>query len=97
MSMLGIIFAVALVGGLVAGAVAYNKNPRGSTFVAFFVIGALFPLIGIVIAAVSKPAAPAGMVRVTCPRCNAAQNVAHDAPGMRCWRCGEVQGNPAPV
>jgi len=95
--MVGIIAVVMLTGGVIAGAIAYSKTPATSTFVVFFVLGALFPLIGIVIAAASSRAAPAGMMRVTCPRCNAGQNVAHDAAGMRCWRCGEVQGNPASV
>lgn len=95
--MIGIIAVIMLTGGVIAGAIGYSKTQQTSSFVAFFVLGALFPLIGIIIAAVSGQGAPAGMVRVKCPRCDAAQNVAHDAPGMRCWRCGEVQGNPAPV
>lgn len=94
--MIGIIAVVLLAGGLIAGAIAYSKTQSTSAFFAYFVLGALFPLIGIIIAAASK-SVPAGMVRVTCPRCNTPQNVAHDAPGMRCWRCGEVQGNPAPA
>lgn len=93
--MIGIIAMVMLTGGLIAGAIAYSKTQQTSSFVAFFILGSLFPLIGIIIAAVSGRAAPAGMVQVKCPRCNAAQNVARDASGMRCWRCGETQGAPA--
>lgn len=39
--------AVALIGGLVAGAIA---SGRGKSFGGFFILGALLPLIGIVVA-----------------------------------------------
>ena len=62
---------------------------------AYFCIGAILPLIGVVLACVAQPSAPAGMVSVKCPRCDAKTNVAHDAPGMECWQCHLVQGQPA--
>jgi uncharacterized protein DUF2510 len=51
---LGVIAVVLLLGGLLAGMIAYSKNRTTGTFVAFFILGALFPLLGIVIAALTK-------------------------------------------
>jgi hypothetical protein len=52
--MIGIVLTVSLLGGLIAGMIAYNKNRTNGTFVVFFILGAMFPLIGIIIAALSK-------------------------------------------
>lgn len=51
---IAVVATVMIVGGLIAGMIAYSKNRHNSTFVAFFVLGALFPLIGIIVAALTK-------------------------------------------
>lgn len=51
---LGVVAVVALFGGIIAGSIAYSKAPTTGTFVGYFILGACFPLIGIVIAALSK-------------------------------------------
>lgn len=53
-STLGVLAVVALFGGFIAGSIGYTKNRSTSTFVVFFIFGALLPLLGIVIAALSK-------------------------------------------
>jgi hypothetical protein len=61
MSMVGVIAVVSLFGGFIAGMVGYTKNRTTATFVAFFIAGALLPVLGIVIAALSKgPDSPPG-------------------------------------
>jgi hypothetical protein len=55
---LGILLVICLAGGLIAGAIAHNKNPQTSVFVTFFFFGAVFPLIGIIVAALTKGPAP---------------------------------------
>jgi hypothetical protein len=85
--MIGIFAVVMLLGGLIAGMIAYNKTSTTSTFVAFFILGALFPLIGIIVAVLSKPSAPAGLIAVVCPRCSARQNIAQGATEWSCWQC----------
>lgn len=89
--MIGIILAVMLVGGIVSGAIAAGRGVQPAF--AYFMIGLLLPLVGIIVAAVVQPSAPAGTMRVRCPRCGATTNVQKDAPGMRCWRCGLMQGH----
>lgn len=51
---IGILAVIMVFGGIVAGAIGYSKHPSTGTFVAFFIFGALFPLIGILVAAFSK-------------------------------------------
>jgi hypothetical protein len=85
--MIGIFAVVMLFGGLIAGMIAYSKTPTNGTFVAFFILGALFPLIGIIVAALTKPAAPAGLLAVVCPRCTAKQNIEQGATEWSCWQC----------
>jgi hypothetical protein len=51
-------------------------------------IGAIIPILGIIMAAVTKPSPPKGMAAVDCPRCNARQNVPLAATYFQCWRCG---------
>lgn len=52
-----VIVGICLVGGTLAGAVA---QARGGSFANFFVVGAVLPLVGVVLAAVHKPAARPG-------------------------------------
>ncbi len=67
MNLIGVLVVVALTGGLIAGMIGYTKQRNTATFVAFFILGALFPIFGVIIAALSKGAnspprvvAPAG-------------------------------------
>lgn len=91
--MLPVLIVVMFTGGLLAGIIAANRGVQPAF--AYFCIGAILPLIGVIVACVSQPTAPNGMVKVKCPRCDATTNVAHDAPGMECWQCHLVQGQPA--
>jgi ABC-type dipeptide/oligopeptide/nickel transport system permease component len=66
-SVIGAGVAVALFFGIIAGMIGYTKQRTTSTFVAFFLLGALFPIFGIIVALLSKGAntaprvvAPAG-------------------------------------
>lgn len=91
--MIAYLLITAGIGGVLAYLVAdARKIPNPA---AYLFLGALLPLIGVIVAAVTKPAAPAGMVKVKCPRCDATTNVQNDAPGMECWQCHLVQGQPA--
>lgn len=75
--------------GLLAAAIARGKQRSG---LGFFLLGALFPLIGLIVVALISPGAPVppGMRRKTCPRCNAVQNVAQSATEYECWQCNLV-------
>jgi hypothetical protein len=55
-SVLAVIVMIPLLGGLIAGMIGYSKTQQNSTFVGFFILGALIPVLGIVIALLSKPA-----------------------------------------
>jgi hypothetical protein len=55
-SVIAVVAMVAVFGGLIAGMIGYSKTQHSSTFIAFFFLGALIPLLGIVIALLSKPA-----------------------------------------
>lgn len=72
--------------GWIAAELAARKD---RSFAAFFFVGALLGLIGIVIAAAvtGTPAAPSGMKAVTCPRCNARQNIERNRSTFDCWQC----------
>ncbi|CAM3104137.1 hypothetical protein DFJ75_3694 [Williamsia muralis] len=72
--------------GWIAAELAARKD---RSFAAFFFVGALLGLIGIVIAAAvtGTPAAPPGMKAVTCPRCNARQNIERNRSTFDCWQC----------
>ncbi|MCZ4587718.1 hypothetical protein O4328_29190 [Rhodococcus opacus] len=73
--------------GVIAGTIAGRKN-RDS--LGFFLLGLLFPVIGVVaaiLAAPGEPLPPLGMRAVTCPRCNTRQNVNAQLPNYECWQC----------
>lgn len=53
--------AAGVIGGLIAGSIVWNKTGRGADAFGFFLIGALFPLLGIILAAFQKaPPRPPG-------------------------------------
>lgn len=73
--------------GIVAGLIASHKDRSQG---GFFLLGFFFGPIGIlaaVLVAPGRPAAPRGTRAVTCPRCNAQQNVASTQPDYECWQC----------
>ncbi|APE14144.1 hypothetical protein BOH72_01780 [Mycobacterium sp. WY10] len=73
--------------GFIASTLAKKKNRSAG---GFFALGFFLGVIGIVIAAVvspGQPAPPPGMRAITCPRCNAVQNVDPAAPEFTCWQC----------
>ena len=72
--------------GWIAAEIAARKD---RSFVGFFFVGALLGLIGVLIAAVisGTPSAPAGMRAITCPRCNARQNIDRNRAAFDCWQC----------
>jgi hypothetical protein len=70
--------------GLLAGVIAQRKQ---HSFGAFFVLGFLLGVFGILWAILMRPGAPAGMRSVTCRRCNARQNVPLPESDFHCWQC----------
>jgi hypothetical protein len=46
-----VVWLVAVGLGVAAGAIRYNRNPRPGVFVGWFLVGAVLPLIGLLIAA----------------------------------------------
>ena len=93
------IVEVALIVGAVCGGIAYNlawkKNRSG---LEGFLWGFFLGVIGLVVVALlpaGEPRAPAGMQALTCPRCNARQNVPSGAPTFECWQCKLVIPNPS--
>jgi len=71
---------------VIVGKIAHNKN-RDVFGWAF--AGLLFGLIVLLLIVVVPEAAPVpqGMTSVTCPRCNAKQNVDKAALSYDCWQC----------
>ncbi len=74
---------VAVLGGVISGVIAANRGVRPAF--GYFIIGALIPILGVILAAVMKP--PAALV-LKCRRCNARQNVPVSATQWQCWQCG---------
>jgi Protein of unknown function (DUF2510) len=55
----GIFIVIALAGGFIAGAIAYSRLGTYGSFIGYFLFGALFPLVGIVVAClVRRPVPP---------------------------------------
>jgi hypothetical protein len=73
-----------IVCGVVAGTIAHRKQ-RG--FAAFFVLGLLLSIFGILWAILIPAGAPAGMRSVTCRRCNTRQNIPASDSEFLCWQC----------
>jgi hypothetical protein len=62
-----------------------------------FVLGLLLNVAGILIVTVMParlPPPPPGMYAVTCPRCNAEQNVEDAAASYECWQCKSKWTSP---
>jgi ribosomal protein S27E len=71
----------------IGGVITSSKNRGAGTGI---VLGLLLGIIGVIIAAClssQSPPAPAGMIAVKCPRCNAVQNVPYRQPHYECWQC----------
>ncbi|MFC9995860.1 hypothetical protein [Nocardia sp. NPDC127526] len=77
---LGIAFACGLVSMVIA-------DSRNRSDIEFFIVGFILGPIGILIAILISPGPPDGMRKVTCPRCNAKQNINIIADAYECWRC----------
>jgi hypothetical protein len=82
--MVGFIVICWLVCGCVAGIIANKKAYRGFNY---FLLGDVLGVFGILWAVAVQPAAPEGMRRVTCARCNTLQNVPADQSTYECWQC----------
>ncbi|QPG45119.1 MULTISPECIES: hypothetical protein [unclassified Rhodococcus (in: high G+C Gram-positive bacteria)] len=85
--MLGLWVIVGTVCGVIAANIASNKHRSVG---GFLLLGFLFPVLGVVVSILvppGTPPAPAGMRPVTCPRCNAQQNVGVDQAEYECWQC----------
>jgi hypothetical protein len=54
-SVLGGLLIIAVAGAVIASAIAYHRSHCTGLAVSFFVLGALFPLIGIILALFVKP------------------------------------------
>lgn len=73
--------------GVASAAIASKKNRSTA---GFFLLGFMFPIIGLIVALIigpGHPPAPAGLRAVTCPRCNASQNVDPKQGSYECWQC----------
>jgi hypothetical protein len=73
--------------GWISSSIAKKKN-RGAG--GFFALGFFLGIIGIIIAAVvspGQPGPPPGLTAVSCPRCNARQNIKPGDAEFECWRC----------
>jgi uncharacterized membrane protein YeaQ/YmgE (transglycosylase-associated protein family) len=81
--MMGLII-IWLVCGCIAGIIANKKGYRGF---GFFLLGLVLGVFGILWAVAVQPAAPEGMRKVLCARCNARQNVPADQSTYECWQC----------
>jgi DNA-directed RNA polymerase subunit RPC12/RpoP len=89
------LFIVLWLGCGVIGAVITSSKNRGAGV--GLVLGLLLGIIGLIIAAClsrQSPPPPKGMLAVTCPRCNAVQNVPYGQPHYECWQCHI--NNPTP-
>ncbi|MGW5317848.1 hypothetical protein [Nocardia thailandica] len=78
---------VGLVCGIIAGLIALKKNRSQAPF---FLLGFFFGPLGVLATALvgpGAPPAPSGMRAVTCPRCNARQNIDQRAADYECWQC----------
>lgn len=75
--------AMAVVGMLIADGKNRSKLEGA-------LLGGLLGIIGVIIVAClprGLPQAPLGMRAVTCPRCNAVQNIGFYATSLECWQC----------
>ena len=79
-------FVIGLVLAIVVSKIAQSKNRDGAVWGIF---GFFFGVIAlIVVLLVSEiPNVPYGMASVTCPRCNAKQNVPRGESSYECWQC----------
>lgn len=58
---IGIVLTVGFAGGIIAAFIAYSKTHTTGAFAAWFVIGFLFPLFGVILAAcIRTPPKPPG-------------------------------------
>jgi hypothetical protein len=75
-----------LICGGIAAAIGSAKN-RGA--LAWFIYGALFAPSVLIVAFLPKlpPKPPPGLRSVTCPRCNAVQNIPQGQTAFECWQC----------
>ena len=87
----GVLLLVWLISGMIcaviAGVVAGRKNRNSG---GFFLLGLFLPLIGLLAALLAtpgEPPPPEGTKAVTCPRCNASQNIDATLPNYECWQC----------
>jgi hypothetical protein len=81
-----------LVCGVVAAVVASAKNRNALGWLA---LGVLFPPSVLIVAVLPKlQLVPLGMRAVTCPRCNAVQNIPDGQPTFECWQCKLVSNAP---
>lgn len=80
-----VLLSLVLCSGAIAATVARNRNVQPPS--RYFLLGAVLPLVGILIAALVPPTAPPGMTAVNCPRCNARQILPKGAGKLECRRC----------
>jgi hypothetical protein len=72
---------------LAAGIIAQRKNRSENLFA---VLGFILGPLGVLAAVVVSPGVPKGMQAVSCPRCNAKQNIPAAQTAFECYQCKHV-------
>jgi len=70
-----------------AGIIALRKNRSENLFA---VLGLIFGPLGVLAAVLVSPGVPKGMQAVSCPRCNAKQNIPAGQTTFECCQCKHV-------
>ena len=70
-----------------AGIIALRKNRSENLFA---LLGLIFGPLGVLAAVLVSPGVPKGMQAVSCPRCNAKQNIPAGQTTFECCQCKDV-------
>lgn len=82
-----LLLVAAFLSGVVAASIAGRK---GRSVLSYFVLGFVFGIFGVIVAAVvgnSSPRPPKGWKATACPRCYATQNIERGQSEFGCWQC----------
>ena len=82
-----VLSTVSIICILAAGIIAKRKNRSENLFA---MLGLIFGPLGVLAAVLVSPGVPKGMQAVTCPRCNAKQNIPAGQTTFECCQCKQV-------